>query len=181
MDFTENTIESEILFEGKILTLKKDKVSLPNGGTSFREIVEHHGGVCIAPITDDNEFIFVRQYRYAYGEMVLELPAGKLEKGEDNLDAGIRELEEETGMVADKIINLGHCYPSPGYTNEYIYLYAAKGLHETEQKLDADEFLALERIPVEKAVEMVMNNEIYDSKTQIIILKVNELMKKGEI
>lgn len=181
MDLTEKTLEKKYVYNGKIMNVRCDKVALPNGNTSFREIVEHNGGVCIAPITEDNQLIFVRQFRYAYGKVILELPAGKLEKGEDSFEAGKRELEEETGMVADNYYNLGEFYPSAGYTGEVIYLYAANHLHETHMHLDEDEFLEDVKIPIDKAVEMVMSGEICDGKTMAIILKVNELMRRGGI
>ena len=172
MDLTEKTIKSNVIFEGKVLTLCHDDVLLPNGSTGKREIVKHRGGVCIAPLTENNELIFVRQYRYAYGEVVLELPAGKLEKGEEPLESGKRELKEETGCTADKYTFLGKLYPSPGYTGEVISIYLAECLHSGEQSLDEDEFLRVEKIPLGKALEMVMNNEIYDSKTQVAVLKI---------
>ena len=177
MDLTEKTINSNIIFEGKVLTLCHDDVLLPNGKEGKREIVRHRGGVCVAPLTENNELIFVRQYRYAYAETVLELPAGKLEKGEEPFESGVRELREETGFTADKYTFLGKLYPSPGYTNEIISIYLAEGLHAGEQKLDEDEFLGTERIPLEKAVEMVMNNEIFDSKTQTAILKIANIVR----
>lgn len=181
MDMTEKTLETNVLYDGKIIRVRKDKVSLPNGKTSWREIVDHHGGVCVAPVTENMEFIFVRQYRYAYEELLLELPAGKLEKGEDPFECGKRELEEETGMVADKYFDLGKFYPTPGYCGEVIHLYAACNMHYTHMHLDEGEFLEVEKIPVDKAVEMVMNNEIRDGKSQALILKVAELIRKGEI
>ncbi len=178
MDLTEKTINNNVIFEGKVLTLCHDDVLLPNGKTGKREIVKHRGGVCVAPLTENNELIFVRQFRYAYGEVVLELPAGKLEKGEDPFESGVRELKEETGCTADKYMFLGKLYPSPGYTSEIISIYLAEDLHSGEQKLDEDEFLHTEKIPVEKAVEMVMNNEIFDSKTQVAVLKIANILEK---
>jgi len=177
MDLTEKTISSNVIFEGKVLTLCHDDVLLPNGEKGKREIVRHRGGVCVAPLTENNELIFVRQYRYAYGETVLELPAGKLEKGEDPLESGKRELKEETGCTADKYTFLGKLYPSPGYTSEIISIYLAENLHSGEQALDEDEFLLIEKIPLERAEEMVMNNEIFDSKTQTAILKIANIVR----
>lgn len=180
MDLTEKTIKNNILFEGKVLTLCHDDVLLPNGKEGKREIVKHRGGVCIAPLTEKNELIFVKQFRYAYGEVVLELPAGKLEKGEDPFESGVRELKEETGCTADKYTFLGKLYPSPGYTSEIISIYLAEGLHSGEQSLDEDEFLRVEKIPLAKAYEMVMNNEIYDSKTQTAVLKIYNIVRNRE-
>lgn len=171
-----NTFEKRLsrteIYNGKILSLYVDDVALPNGNTSVREIVEHHGGVCVAPLTDDGKLIFVKQYRYAYSRELLELPAGKLEKGESPLEAGIRELAEETGATAKEIIPLGQVYPTVAYCTEIIYLYVACGLSLAQQSLDDDEFISLEEIPLERAVELVMSGEIKDSKTQIAVLKI---------
>ncbi|MBQ7545995.1 MAG: NUDIX hydrolase [Clostridia bacterium] len=172
MDLTEKTVAQDRKYEGRILSLRVDDVELPNGATAKREVVEHHGGVTVAALTDENELLFVRQFRYPYGEVVLELPAGKLEKDENAFHAGIRELREETGAVAQKYVDLGKFYPSPGYTNEVIHLYGATGITFEEQNLDEDEFLNVERIPLSTAVEMVLNNEIVDGKTQAAVLKM---------
>ncbi len=181
MEMTEKTIKSDLIYEGRIINVRRDEIELPNGLPGIREVVDHHGGVCVAPLTSDGELIFVEQFRYPYMETVLELPAGKLEKGEDAFEAGKRELEEETGCVADNYIDCGKFYPSPGYCGEIIHLYAASGLHKTAMNLDEDEFLEVKRIPVEKAVDMVMKNEIKDGKTQALILKVANLIKEGRI
>lgn len=177
MDLTEKTLKNNVLFEGRVLTLCHDDVLLPNGKKGKREIVRHRGGVCVAPLTENNELIFVRQFRYAYGEEVLELPAGKLETGEDPFESGVRELKEETGCTADKYTFLGKLYPSPGYTSEVISIYLAEGLHPGEQSLDEDEFLGIEKIPLEKAEQMVLANEIFDSKTQVAVLKIASIVR----
>lgn len=171
MKLEETTVEKKYIYKGKIINLRCDDALLPNGKPCIREVVEHPGGVCIAALTDDNELMFVRQFRYPYMEVILELPAGKLERGEDPLESGKRELLEEIGCTADEYINLGKFYPTCGYVDEIIYLYLAKGLSFSEQKLDEDEFLNIEKIPLQKAVEMVLNNEIPDGKTQAAILK----------
>ena len=180
MDFEEKTLKVNEIYNGKIINLHVDDIELPDGKRAIREIVEHSGGVCVAAMTEDRQLYFVRQYRYPYKKVLLELPAGKLEKGEDPLKAGIRELEEECGVVADEIISLGTVYPTVAYCSEIIYLYAAKGLKKTNQHLDADEFLSVEKISLDKAVEMVMNNEISDSKTVAIVLKLNNLVKENK-
>ncbi len=169
--------------KGKILTFREDEVLCPNGRTSVRDVIDHNGGVCVAPITGNGELLFVRQYRYSYDEILLELPAGKLEKDETEnpLAAGIRELEEETGAKADTVIDLGVFYPTCGYCNEKIYLFAAANLHFGSQKLDPDEFIETEKIAVDKAVDMVMNGEIKDGKSIALILKINELIKNGKL
>ena len=143
MDFEEKTLKVNEIYNGKIINLHVDDIELPDGKRAIREIVEHSGGVCVAAMTEDRQLYFVRQYRYPYKKVLLELPAGKLEKGEDPLKAGIRELEEECGVVADEIISLGTVYPTVAYCSEIIYLYAAKGLKKTNQHLDADEFLSV--------------------------------------
>ncbi len=179
MKTEETTVFKNTIYRGKILNLRVDIAGLPDGREAPREFVEHNGGVTVAALTDDAELIFVRQFRYPYMEEVLELPAGKLEKGENPLVAGKRELREEAGVEAAQYINLGEFYPSPGYTNEVIYLYGARGLTAVEQELDDDEFLNVEYIPLDKAVEMVLNNEIKDGKTQTAILKLATLIERN--
>ena len=181
MELTEKTLNSKVMFEGRILKMMVDDVELPDGTTSFREIVGHPGGVCVAPIDDDNNLYFVKQYRYPYHEIVLELPAGKLEKGMSPLENGKRELKEEVGAEGYSFISLGQVYPSPGYTQEIIHLYACKIKNIGNQQLDQGEFLNVEKIHIDKAVEMVLNNQLPDSKTQIAILKLSMLLKSGKI
>lgn len=181
LNFEEKTLNRKNIYEGKIITVHVDDIELPDGNKAVREVVEHSGGVSVAALTDNDELLFVRQYRYPYGRVLLELPAGKLEKGEDPLTAGIRELEEECGVVADKIISLGTVYPTVAYCSEIIYLYGAYGLKETKQQLDEDEFLSVEKIPLYDAVEMVMNGEISDSKTVALVLKTARLKEEGKI
>ena len=171
MDLTEKPIKQDYIYKGKIVNLRVDDALLPNGTTAKREIVEHPGGVCVAALTENNELLFVEQFRYPYFELVLELPAGKLEYGEDPFEAGKRELKEETGATAEKYEDLGKLYPTPGYCGEIIHMYLARGLNFGEQNLDSDEFLEVKKIPLEKAFQMVMNNEIRDSKTQVGIVK----------
>ena len=181
MELFEKTIEKNYVYEGKIINVRKDKAENSDGTPCVREVVEHNGGVCIAPLTENGELIFVRQFRYPYGEVVLELPAGKLEKGEDDGDAGMRELEEETGFLADEYHKIGVFYPTPGYCGEVIHLYVAWKLKETYSHPDEDEFLEVERIPVDKAVDMVMRGEIPDGKTQTLVLRVAEMIRRGII
>lgn len=181
MHLEEKTTSSERIFEGKVLCLRKDTVLLENGGIAFREVVEHHGGVCIAALTPEKEIYFVKQFRYPLSQAILEIPAGKLEKGENPLECGIRELKEEIGAEASEIINLGEMYPSPGYSAEHIYCYLARGLSFSGQKLDEDEFLDVVKIPLEKAVEMILNGEIPDAKTQVAVMKVKLLLENGRI
>lgn len=179
MNVEEKTINKNYIYNGRIINVRRDDAELPNGKPCIREVVEHPGGVCVAALTDDDELIFVRQFRYPYMEVILELPAGKLEKGEDPFESGKRELEEEGGCVADEYRDMGKFYPTPGYCGEIIHLYAAKNLRFTKQNLDEDEFLNVEKIPLDKAVDMVLNNEIRDGKTQTLVLKVKALKDKG--
>lgn len=162
--------------------MRRDKALLPDGSEAFREVVEHPGGVCVAALTDEGEVLFVRQFRYPYSEEVLEIPAGKRERGEaDPLECGKRELLEETGATAENFFSMGVIYPTPGYTNELLYLYGATGLTFGEASPDEDEFLTVERIPLERAVEMVMAGELPDSKTQIAVLKLWKMRSEGQI
>lgn len=156
----EKTLTSEVLFEGRVVTLTKDTALLENGETAQREVVHHHGGACIVPYFEDGTLCMVRQFRYAMQQELWELPAGKLEKGEDPFEAAKRELGEECGLTADHYTPLGEFYPTVGYDTEVIYMWAATGLHKTQMHLDDDEFLTPDRIPLAKAYEMVMRNEI---------------------
>ena len=175
------TLTSETKFEGRIIKVLRDTVELENGKTSAREVVCHNGGVCVAALTEQNEVLLVRQFRYPYKEVLLELPAGKLEKGEDPIEAVKREQMEETGTTGENYISLGKLYPSPGYCGEIIRIWACRVAQKGEMHLDEDEFLEVERIPLDKAVEMVLNNEIPDSKTQVGILKTAALVKAGKL
>ncbi len=181
MELNEKTLSSKSVFDGKILHITLDEIELPDGKQSKREVVNHPGGVTVAALDEENNLYFVKQFRYPYKEVVLELPAGKLEKGSTPLENGKRELLEETGAIGYSYISLGQLYPSPGYTNEIIHLYACKVKSEGESRPDEGEFLNVEKIPLDKAVEMVLNNQIPDAKTQTAVLKTAMLMKSGKI
>ena len=181
MDYTEKKLRRVNRYEGIVVDLTVDRVLLPDGKESFREVVDHPGGVCVAALDSDNNLLFVRQFRYPYREEVLELPAGKLEKGSTPLENGKRELLEETGAEGYSYISLGAVYPSPGYTNEIIHLYACRIGSQGESQPDEGEILNAEKIPLDKAVEMVLNNLIPDAKTQIAVLKTSMLLKSGKI
>ena len=180
MNLRETPVEQQIQYEGRIIRLRVDKAQLPNGKIATREVVEHNGGVCIAALTEQQELLFVRQFRYPYQEVVLELPAGKIDKGEEPLACGKRELTEETGASAQQYRSLGRLYPSPGYCGEVIHLFLATGLSFGRMNLDEDEFLEVERIPLEKAVQMVLDNEVPDAKTQVAVLKTWALLHSGQ-
>lgn len=171
MPHTETTLNSKEIFNGHVIRVTLDQVALEDGTTSMREIVHHHGGACVLAVTAEEEIYLVRQYRYALGEELWELPAGKLEAGEDPRAAAIRELGEECGVTADSVTDLGVLYPTVGYDSEKIYLYAATGLHATAQHLDAGEFLDVVKLPFAKVLDMIMRDEIRDSKTVAAVLK----------
>ena len=177
MPHFEKTLSSKEIFDGKVIRVCHDSVELENGETALREVVYHNGGVCVLPLTDSGEVIFVKQFRYPYKEEVLELPAGKLNLGEDPFESAVRELKEETGAEAKNYTPLGRLYPSPGYCGEIITMYLAQDLSFGEQSLDDDEFLDTVRIPFEKAVEMVLAGKIPDAKTQTAILKAKLMLK----
>ncbi len=166
MTYTEKTVAKNYIYKGKILNLRVDDATQGNGAPCKREIVEHGGGACVL-YEEDEKILFVRQYRYAYGEAVLELPAGKIDKGEDPLLAAKRELEEETGIKAARLELLYEIYPSPGYTNERIYLYRAFGGEQAQAHLDEGEFLEVERLSVEEIKAALKAGEIKDAKTII--------------
>jgi len=174
--FKEELIESQRIYEGAILNLRRDKVTAYSG-TAYREIVEHNGAVAIVALTDEGNIIMERQYRYACGRAVLEIPAGKIDKGEtDPVGAAVRELKEETGYTASEIIHLGNCNPSCAYSEEVIYLYLMRGLTRGEQDLDADEVIELIEMPFDEVYGMAVRGEIVDSKTLAALL-----MAKGRI
>lgn len=179
MELTEKTLSEEYIYQGRIIKVRRDEVELPNGHKSVREVVEHSGGVCVLPLTDKEEVIFVRQFRYPYKEVILEIPAGKRDHGEESpLECGKRELAEETGAKAAKYTNLGELYPSPGYCGEVIYMFLATGLTFGDTNPDEDEFLNVEKIPFDKALDMVLSGEIKDSKTQCALLKAAVILRK---
>ena len=164
MDFTEKTLNSKIVYDGKIITVLKDDVEVADGHKSFREVVKHSGGVVVLAIHED-KILFVKQFRYPMKEVLLELPAGKLEKGEDPFLAAKRELEEETGYCAEKWTDLGFVYTSPGYSDEKLYLYKAENIHFTQCHPDEGEILQPLEIKIDDATKMINNGEINDAKT----------------
>lgn len=177
---TEKTIARSTVFQGCLLRLDVDQVELPDGNTAPREYVRHPGGVGIVALTEENEVLLVRQYRYPYSEILTEIPAGKRDPGEDPLTTGMRELEEETGYRAASYTPLGTLYPTPGCLDEVVYLYLATGLTQAEAHPDEDEFVEVERCPLEEMVRRVLAGEITDAKTQIGILKTKLLLDQKE-
>lgn len=168
----EKTISSRNIFDGVVLHVRLDEISLPNGRTSTREYCHHNGAVCVIPVTDEGDVICVRQYRYAMHEPLLEIPAGKLDSpDEDHEEAALRELREETGATCSKLTYLGEYYGSPALIDEKIYMYLAEGLSFGDTDLDDDEFLESVRIPLNTLVDMTLNGKIKDGKTQVAALR----------
>ncbi len=175
MVFEEKTLTSEKLFEGKIIDLRIETVEMPDGKTAYRELVDHPGEVGILALTKDRKIPMVKQYRKPIERAIWEIPAGKLEQGEDPMKCGIRELEEETGYKAEEIVPLGFLYPSPGFANEITYVFFAKGLTRGEVHPDEDEFLDVEEFTVDEVRAKIMNNEINDAKTLVAFLKCESM------
>ena len=176
MELKEKTISSEEIFSGRILHIRRDTVELPGGGRSFREVVDHPGGVCVLALDDENRVLLVRQFRYPYEKVLTELPAGKLEIGEDPEQAALRELREEAGASPGTFQSLGELYPSPGYCGEIIRMYLARKLTFGEASLDEGEFLNVERMDFARLVELVLSGEIRDAKTIAAALKTKLLL-----
>ena len=173
----EKIISEKEIFSGRVFRVAVRDVELENGEKSVREVVYHNGGVCVLPVDNDGNVYLVRQYRCAFDCEVLELPAGKLEKGEDTLEAAKRELHEETGFTADEIISLGEYWPTVGYCSEKIYLYLAKGLTAGETHFDSDEFISCEKVAYTELLQMCKDGRIPDGKTQIAVLKAQDYIK----
>ena len=171
MELLEKQLSSKEIFQGRVVHLFLDEIELPNGHKSTREVIRHQGAVCIVPLLEDGRVLMVRQYRYPFSQVMLELPAGKIDPGETPDVCAVRELSEETGAVAESLLPLGDFYPSVAYTDEVIHLYLAKGLHFGAMHTDEDEFLQLERIPLRELINQVMAGEIPDGKTQTALLK----------
>ncbi len=168
MDLEEKTVRKNYIYKGKIVNLRCDDAELPNGDLCKREIVEHPGGAAVLCVEGEN-VVLVRQFRYAYKEELLEIPAGKLNFGEDPSAAAKRELEEETGLVAD-LVPLTVLYPTPGYSNEKIYIYEAKNIRRGTRHPDEDEFLDVVKMPLEEALRLVKSGAIRDAKTIAALL-----------
>ena len=178
-NLTETTVASEEIFDGQVVHLYKYDISLPNGKPATREVIRHVGAVAIVPMTEDGKVVIERQFRYPLNRVITEIPAGKLDsKSEDRLSAAKRELEEETGYLADEWIELGDYIPAAAYCDEVITMYLAKGLHMGTRNLDEDEFLNIETVSLEELVEDVMQGKIADGKTQAAILKAYLYLKK---
>ena len=174
-DLKEDKISSTQIFSGKLIDLYLDNVRLPNGKKSTREWIDHPGAVCIVPILDNGNILLIRQFRYGPREEFIEIPAGKIDKNEDPLKCGLRELEEETGYKSNKLTFLTNIHPAIGFSNEKMWMYLAEELELSKKKLDEDEFLELLPTPLEKALEWVFSGKITDVKTIIGIMWMKEL------
>ena len=173
----EETLSSEQIFDGRVVKLFRDEVLLENGERTIREVIKHPGGVCVLPLDCDGNIYMVKQFRYPFKEVLLEIPAGKKEYGEEPLECGVRELSEEIGATAEEIIPLGKLSPTVAYDTEVIYMYLARGLKFSNgQHLDPEEFLDVVKMPFEDAYQMVLRDEIPDAKTQLAILKAKTII-----
>lgn len=172
MDKTEKTLQQNLIYKGRILDLYNDNIELADGSTSQREYIKHNGGSGVLAIDSDDYIYLVEQYRYPYGELLLEIPAGKVDKNESFAECAVRELQEETGLIAQEIQSLGIVYPSPGYTNEPLHIFLAQGLEQGQANLDEGEIIDVVKILFSDALDMVMQGRIADAKTSIAILKL---------
>ena len=175
----EKTLHSETIYEGRIIDVRVEDVQLPNGKQSKRELIDHPGAVAIIAQTPDDKILAVRQYRKALGKAIVEIPAGKLEQGEEPELTAVRELEEETGYTCEKLEKVISFYTSPGFANELVHLYVAKGLTKKgEQSADEDEFLDLLHLSIEEMEVMLDRQEIHDAKTAYALMYLKmKLMK----
>ena len=171
MEFKEETLKQEYLYKGKIINVRRDEALLPNGKTALREVVEHCGGSAVL-CEKDGKVLLVKQFRYPYKEELWEIPAGKLNPGEDPKETAIRELEEECGVKAKKVSLLYEVYPTPAYDTEIIRIFKAEDIEKTSVNLDEDEFLSSAWIDVEDLKKMIRSGEIKDAKTLIALLTI---------
>ena len=176
MAHTEKTLKEETIFEGRIFTVKKREVELENGNLRQREVVLHNGGAAVLPVDDKGYIYLIRQFRSPFGQEVLEIPAGKLEKGEDPFEAAKRELSEETGFTAKNYTNLGEVWPTVGFCSEILYIWMATELEKGDTHFDEDEFVTLVKMPLKDAWKLCMNGTIKDSKTVVAIMKAKEIL-----
>ncbi len=179
MEFFEKQISTKTVYTGRIVNVRNDIAEIKNGRQVPREVVEHPGGVAIVAVDERGHVQMVRQYRYPMEEELLEIPAGKLEYGEHHFDCAVRELSEETGCTAEKIVFLGPIYPSPGFSKEILYIYLATELTLGNMHLDEDEFLSVEAIPMDTLIERIMSGEIKDGKTIIGIFKAKKYLEQN--
>lgn len=179
MVYEEKTMKTEKIYEGKILTLRVDTVELPDKKYTKREIVEHPGAVAILALTDDKEVVLVKQFRKAVEQELLEVPAGKLEAGEEPEICAVRELKEETGFTAEKMEYIFQYHTSPGFSNEKIHLFFATGLKEGMAQPENDEYIDIEKIKIDELIYMIREGKIKDGKTVIAILTVYNIIRSN--
>lgn len=175
-DLQETTLSSKVVFKGGLLDVRLDEVSLPNGKTSTREWIKHPGAAVMIPVLPDGKLGLIRHYRYPVQKELIELPAGKLNVGEDPEKCAFRELEEEIGYKAGKLTFLATIHPAVGFASEKMWVYLAEDLEKSEKHTDPDEFVELMPTPLDEAVRMVWANEITDVKTIIGILWAERLL-----
>lgn len=176
MNLVETKVSSALIFKGHIIEVRLDQITLPDGNPATREVAYHPGGVAVLPLHEDGTVTVVRQYRYPFSEIITEIPAGKLDKGEPHQVAALRELEEETGCVPGKLTYLGATLASPGFTNERLHMYLAQDLSQVDWHPDEDEFLERDRVPFATLVEQVLSGEIEDGKTVAAVLKTKIML-----
>lgn len=175
-DLREKQLRTENVFDGVLLHVYRDKVALPNGHHTVREYIKHPGAAVMIPITDDGQIIFERQFRYPLDMELIELPAGKIDPGEDALDSAKRELEEETGYVGETFIDLGLLHPCIGYSDEVIYIYLVKNLTFVEEQQDKDEFIETFEMSLGEALDAVRSGQITDAKTIISLFRAEKYL-----
>jgi len=173
---TEKTLSTKSVYDGKIIHVYQDQIQLPNGHETRREVVRMRQAVCVVPVTTDGRVVVVRQFRYPYGRVLTEIPAGKLEPGETPEQGALRELQEETGVQAAKLQPLGELYPTVAVCDEVIHMFLATELKTGDSHTDEDEFLEADTIPLQELIEAVMSGQIRDSKTQAALLKAERLL-----
>ena len=178
MELSEKTLASELIFDGRLLKVYRDQVELAGGGASVREFVHHPGGAAVVALDGDGNVYLERQFRYPYHKVVTEIPAGKLEPGEDPFDAIRRELREEIGASAARWDALGYIMPSVGYTDEMLYLYLARDLTFGDTRLDEDEFLEPFKLPFAEALAQAADGRINDAKTLSALFRADKLIRE---
>ena len=177
MDFTETCVSTEEKYKGVIVRVRLDRVELCDGKLTRREVVEHPGGVTILPVDEEGNCTMVRQFRYPFGRMMLEAPAGKLEYGEDPMECAVRELSEETGYCADEFVDLGAMCTSPGFSTEVLHIYLAQDLRHGASHPDAGEFLAVEKHSLQELTDLALAGKLPDTKTVVAVLKTRLLVE----